>query len=66
MSTAKIPVPRVRELREAAGMNQSRLAGAAGLSQADISHVENGLTVNPSQGLRLAVALGVDVEELSK
>jgi transcriptional regulator with XRE-family HTH domain len=53
--------PRLKELREQAGLTQKALAEKAGLSQRAVSHWEQGLR-EPSWSnvLALATALGVD------
>jgi len=53
--------PRLKELRERAGMSQKALADKAGISQSAIAHWEQGLR-EPSWSnvLALASALGVD------
>jgi len=54
----------VRETRQAKGMSQEDLAGAAGLDRTYISHLERGLR-NPSllHLQKLAKALGVQPSE---
>jgi transcriptional regulator with XRE-family HTH domain len=54
--------PKLRELREAAGLSQKELAERSGLSQNGISHWERGdREPGWSAVLALAEALGVDV-----
>lgn len=59
---------RIRELREAAGMNsQKKLAERTNLSQGYISQLEKGVrrSMSPPMAERLAKALGVSVVELT-
>lgn len=59
---------RIRELREAAGMNsQKKLAERTGISQGYISQLEKGVrrSASPDITEKLAKALGVSVTELS-
>lgn len=56
---------RLREIREKAGMSQSDLAKASGVSQSHISEIEAERTVpTVFVAKRLARALGVSVDEL--
>ncbi|MCL6558097.1 MAG: helix-turn-helix transcriptional regulator [Firmicutes bacterium] len=55
----------LREIREKAGLTQSDLAKASGVSQSHISEMEAGNTVpTVFVAKRLARALGVSVDEL--
>ncbi|HHY66018.1 MAG TPA: helix-turn-helix transcriptional regulator [Alicyclobacillus sp.] len=55
----------LREIREKAGLTQSDLAKASGVSQSHISEIEAGNTVpTVFVAKRLAWALGVTVDEL--
>lgn len=56
---------RVRQLRSARGWSQERLAGEAGLDRTYVGGIERGER-NPSllNIHRLAVALGIGIEEL--
>jgi transcriptional regulator with XRE-family HTH domain len=60
---AKHFAPRVKELRQQAGLTQPALAEKAGLSKAGIANLEQGRR-EPS--LATAAALGVDVTELTR
>lgn len=53
---------RVRARREALGMSQDDLAQKVGVSQVAIAKIEGG--GNTRYGRRLAIALGVSLEEL--
>lgn len=56
---------RIKEIRIAKGMTQVELAAKLGLSQAEISRKENGLTaIEANQLYAFAAALGVHVTEL--
>lgn len=56
---------RLRELREAAGLTQKGLAEAAGVSQPAVGHWETGQrSPGLTEALKLAAALGVQVEHL--
>src|SRR5438309_671419 len=55
--------PRLRELREEAGLTQQQLAEKAGLSQRAVSHWEQGLREPAwSNEVALARALGVNLD----
>jgi transcriptional regulator with XRE-family HTH domain len=58
--------PRVKELREAAGMSQQALAVAAGVSISVVTQIEQGKKADPrlSTVAALASALGVTVDGL--
>ena len=58
---------RLKELREAAGMSQQALAGAAGLSISVVSQIEQGTKADPrlSTLQALSKALGVGIERLA-
>jgi transcriptional regulator with XRE-family HTH domain len=57
---------RLRGLREAQGLSQQALAGAAGLSISVVTQLEQGLKGDPrlSTAAALARALGVTVDDL--
>lgn len=56
---------RIQEARKAAGMTQTELANAAGVSQPYIVDLERGARgAKPETWERIASALGVTVEEL--
>lgn len=57
---------KVRQTRQRRGMNQKQLAESSGISQANISRIENGLVEDlRSETLkRLVMALGVPVDYL--
>ena len=59
---------RIRQLREAAGLNQAELARKVGVTDAYINQLERGNRKNPSLAVltKLARALGADVGELLK
>jgi transcriptional regulator with XRE-family HTH domain len=52
------------EERTAKGWSQYDLASAAGVQQPLISWAENGLNISRKNALKMAEALGVDVDEL--
>lgn len=54
---------RVREAREALGMDQKELGDATGYTQTSISDIEVGATVSPRNWRRLADVLKIDREE---
>ena len=55
---------KVRELREARGIDQPTLAGKVGISQSFMSRIETGrFSPNPATTLRIAEALGVGFED---
>jgi len=51
----------IRELRRRRGMTQQALAAAAGVSQGQLSRLENGETINPSQQTLLGIAEALHV-----
>ena len=57
---------RVKEFREKSKMTQSELAKRSNLSRATISRIENQYAdvVNMSSLIRIATALGIEVESL--
>jgi transcriptional regulator with XRE-family HTH domain len=57
---------RVRQLREAAGLSQQALAGAAGLSISVVTKLEQGKLTDPklNTAIALAKALGVSMDRL--
>lgn len=56
---------RIKNLRKAAGLTQSDLAGMAGLSRSQLSEIETGAkTVNMRRLEAIAKALGVTVPDL--
>lgn len=57
---------RVKEFREKSKMTQSELAKRSNLSRATISRIENHYAdvVNMSSLIRIATALGIEVESL--
>jgi transcriptional regulator with XRE-family HTH domain len=56
---------RIKEIRLQKGITQEALAEAVGLSQAEVSRKENGITTLDVDSLKLfATALGVSVAEL--
>ncbi len=58
-------LPKLREIREAQGMSQRRLAGLAGITQAALFRLETGETDPRLSTLRqIAKALGVTVGEI--
>ena len=58
-------LPRLREIREAQGMSQRRLADLAGITQAALFRLETGETDPRLSTLRqIAKALGVTVGEI--
>lgn len=57
---------RISELRERAGLSQSQLAAAAGLSREQLNRIERGArTLAHAEAVDLALALGVGIEDLS-
>lgn len=58
--------PRLRQLRQAAGLTQLQLAERAGVADATVSRIERGRIASPSMDFAeaLADALGVPVVEL--
>lgn len=59
--------PRLRELRESAGLSQKALADKAKLSQSAVAHWEQGLRAPSWENvLTLCNALGVSCEEFSR
>lgn len=64
-SWAKVVGKKIRELRDAAGMNQTQLAEKAGLTQSHISRLENAEHSATNFTLeKIAKALGVTVGDL--
>lgn len=56
---------KLRSRREAASLDQARLASLAGVTQATVSRIESGAqTPSVAIALRLASTLGVSVEDL--
>lgn len=60
---------RVKELREAKGLSQARLAAevtalGSKMSQQNVANIENGIVKKPGNIVHLAQALGVPVESL--
>lgn len=56
---------RIKEVREAAGLNQRQLSRLAGLDPANLNSYEQGrLTPSVATLLRIARALGVSLDEL--
>ena len=61
----KVNVERLKALRHVRGMSQEELADQSGVGRATISRIERGLSGAQGRTLRrLAVAFGVNVEEL--
>jgi transcriptional regulator with XRE-family HTH domain len=60
-------VNRLREVRESLGYSQRDLSQMSGVTQATISHIENGVgKPRPSTLRRLADAMDVDVREITR
>jgi len=55
---------RLKELREAKGLSQEKLAAAAGLTGTTVASLEHGASCQMSSALKLAAALGVSLSEL--
>lgn len=55
---------RFRNAREKKGLSQPKLAALSGVSQTTIDKIERGLTLNSRMLPKLALALGVPIEEL--
>lgn len=55
---------KIREMREAAGMSQPRLAAAAGIALRTLTYAESGRDVRLSTALAIARALGIPLSEL--
>jgi transcriptional regulator with XRE-family HTH domain len=55
---------RLKDLREARGLSQEKLAFAAGLSSGTVGNLEAGATCRMSTATKLADALGVSLSEL--
>ena len=60
-NTAPLPLPSITAARKLRGITQKELSALTGISQGDISQIENG-TLNPSLKILRRIAAALDME----